>query len=177
MGDLPIVAIVGRPNVGKSSLLNRIAGRRIAIVDPTSGVTRDRVSTVVTWADVPFDLWDTGGIGQLEGQELAEEIQHQIDVAIHRAAVVLFVVDARDGLTPLDLQIAQDLRRLEKPVVLVANKVESRRQEEDLGDFFRLGLGQPMPVSAKEGLGVSDVLDLAVEELGEAGGRRPASRS
>jgi GTPase len=167
MPDLPIVAIVGRPNVGKSSLMNRIAGRRIAIVDPMSGVTRDRVSMVMEYQDVSFDLWDTGGIGQLEGQELSEEIQHQIDIAIHRATVVVFVVDARDGLTPLDTQVARDLRKLEKPIILVANKVDSRRQELDMGDWFRLGLGEALPVSAKEGLGSADILDAVIEALGD----------
>jgi GTP-binding protein len=167
MPDLPIVAIVGRPNVGKSSLMNRIAGRRIAIVDPMSGVTRDCVSNPMEYRGVSFDLWDTGGIGQLEGQALAEEIQHQIDIAIRRAAVVVFLVDARDGMTPLDVQIARDLRKLEKPVILAANKVEGHRQEMDLGDWYKLGLGQALPVSAKEGFGTHDVLDAVLDALGE----------
>ena len=165
--EAPVVAIIGRPNVGKSSLLNRIAGRRISIVDPTSGVTRDRVTAWVEHAGRAFEVWDTGGIGLLEGDELAAEIQHQIDVAVRRADVVLFVVDARDGRTALDEEIAASMRRLDKPVFLVANKVEGARLENDLGELYRLGLGDPRPVSAQEGEGINDLLDEVVEALGD----------
>src|SRR5918911_3648640 len=118
---LPQVVIVGRPNVGKSSLFNWLAGRRIAIVDPTAGVTRDRVSTLVKADGRFFELVDTGGMGIEDADNLTAQVERQIDAAIEQAAVVLFVVDARAGLMPLDEEVARRLRYLNKPVVCVAN--------------------------------------------------------
>src|SRR6185369_12893676 len=118
---LPTVAIVGRPNVGKSSLFNWLAGRRIAIVDPTAGVTRDRVSTLVKADDGFFELVDTGGIGVQDVDNLTEQIEKQIQTAIEQASVVLFVVDARSGRVPLDEEVARRLRAVTKPVILLVN--------------------------------------------------------
>ena len=124
---VPVVAIVGRPNVGKSSLFNWLAGRRIAIVDPTAGVTRDRVSTLVEVGDRFVELIDTGGMGIVDVDNLTADVERQIELAIDQADVVLFVVDARDGLVPLDEEVAERLRDVDKPVVLVANKCDTRR--------------------------------------------------
>ncbi len=161
----PSVAIVGRPNVGKSSLLNAVAGRRISIVEPTAGVTRDRISTDVEWGGRRFELVDTGGLGLVDEVGLKNHIERQIEAAMHEAALVVFVVDAKSGLLPLDADVAQRVRRLGKPVVLVANKVEARRDEFEAAAAARLGFGEPLLVSAKEGTGVSDLLDRIVELL------------
>src|SRR2546423_614316 len=122
MAPLPIVAIVGRPNVGKSSLFNALAGKRISIVDPTAGVTRDRVSTVLHAHDRYFELVDTGGIGVVDADNLADDIERQIEAALAVADVVLFVVDLRAGVAPLDEEVARRLRPVQAPVILVANK-------------------------------------------------------
>src|SRR5437660_442980 len=119
---MPQVAIVGRPNVGKSSLFNWLAGRRIAIVEPTAGVTRDRLVTLFKVGDRYFELVDTGGMGHKEKDKLTAEIERQIETAMDQAAVILFVVDVRDGLTPLDEEVARRLRYVTKPILLVANK-------------------------------------------------------
>ena len=121
---LPIVAIVGRPNVGKSSLFNWLAGRRISIVDPTAGVTRDRIATTLSVEDRYFDLVDTGGMGIEDKDNLTDDVERQIRVAIDEAAVVLFVVDVRDGVMPLDEEVAKRLRGVNKPVIFVANKYD-----------------------------------------------------
>src|SRR5438552_10402429 len=119
---LPIVAIVGRPTVGKSSLFNWLAGRRIAIVDPTAGVTRDRLATLIELDDRYFELIDTGGMGIQDVDNLTAHVEHQIETAIEQAHVILFVVDARNGLMPLDEEVAKRLRYVTKPVICVANK-------------------------------------------------------
>ncbi len=156
------VVIVGRPNVGKSSLLNRLAGRRVAIVEPTAGVTRDRVTAVVEWGGRRFEAIDTGGLGLVDEALLREHIEVQIEVALQQADVVLFVVDGKDGPVPGDDLVARRLRRLGRPVVLVVNKVESRWEELSVSAWLRLGFGEPRPVSALEGTGISDLLDRAV---------------
>src|SRR5881227_971187 len=119
---VPIVAIVGRPNVGKSSLFNWLAGRRIAIVDPTAGVTRDRVSTLIEADHRYFELMDTGGMGIQDVDQLTAEIEQQIETAIEQAQVILFVVDGRAGVTSLDARVAERLRHVRKPILCVANK-------------------------------------------------------
>src|SRR5437763_10845744 len=131
--SLPIVAIVGRPNVGKSSLLNALAGRRISIVDPTAGVTRDRVSTIVEHEDVWFELVDTGGYGITDKDNLTEQIEQQIAFAVEAADVILFVVDIREEMTPLDREVAQLLRGKHDRVILVANKSDSDNIEAQSG--------------------------------------------
>src|SRR5262249_2392953 len=119
---LPVVAIVGRPNVGKSSLLNCLAGRRISIVDPTAGVTRDRVSTPIQFGNRSFDLVDTGGIGIADVDNLTGDVERQIQYAIDQADVIVFVVDIRTGIVPLDEEVNRRLRSVDKPIILVANK-------------------------------------------------------
>ena len=162
---LPRVAIVGRPNVGKSSLFNRLVGRRVSIVEPTAGVTRDRVAVNVEHAGRRFELIDTGGLGLVDEALLKEHVERQIEVALHGADLILFVVDARDGLVPGDQMVAERLRRLGKRVLLVANKVESRQHELAVHEWSRLGLTDPFPVSALEGTGVTDLLDAVVAAL------------
>ncbi|MCC6673207.1 MAG: ribosome biogenesis GTPase Der [Planctomycetes bacterium] len=162
---LPQVAIVGRPNVGKSSLLNRLVGRRVSIVEPTPGVTRDRVGVAITHRGRRLELVDTGGIGQVDEALLKEHVERQIRMALEEAELVVFVVDGKEGLVPADQMVAEKLRRLDKPVLLVANKVESAWDEIGVHAWLRLGFGEPVPVSAKEGLGCSEVLDRILAAL------------
>src|ERR1700676_310188 len=138
---VPQVAIVGRPNVGKSSLFNWLAGRRIAIVDPTAGVTRDRVSTAVQVGTRWFELVDTGGMGNLDVDDLTADVEKQITYALNEAAVVLFLVDAHSGVAPLDEMVAERLRKIGKPTICVANKVDGAEQEPNASDFCRFGYG------------------------------------
>jgi len=163
---LPIVAIVGRPNVGKSSLFNWLAGRRISIVDPQAGVTRDRIATTVEVEGRHFDLMDTGGMGIVDKDNLTEDVEHQIRVAIKEAAVVLFLVDIRDGVVPLDETVAERLRVLNKPIILAANKADDATKH-DIGvhDFHRLGYGQPLVVSAEQKRGKDELLEAILEKL------------
>ncbi|HUR53575.1 MAG TPA: ribosome biogenesis GTPase Der, partial [Gemmataceae bacterium] len=170
---LPLVAIVGRPNVGKSSLFNWLAGRRISIVDPTAGVTRDRVSTVVSHGDRFFELMDTGGMGIQDVEDLTSDVERQIQVAIDAAAVVVFVVDVRDGVVPLDEEVARRLRAIEKPVVFVANKADTEKIGQLAGEFFRLGYGGPVSVSADQKLGKNELFDAIVAKLPPDTGELP----
>lgn len=158
-----VVAIVGRPNVGKSTLFNRLVGERVAIVEEKPGVTRDRLYKDVEWSGRVFTLVDTGGLDFQEKDEISGKTRRQVELAIREADVLLFLVDARAGLTPADEEIAQTLRRSEKPVLLVANKVEKFAGEHY--DFFRLGLGEPVPVSAVQGLNTGDLLDKILQAL------------
>ena len=166
---LPVVAIVGRPNVGKSSLLNALAGQRIAIVDPAAGVTRDRVGAFVTAGDRWFELVDTGGMGIEDSDQLTAEVEDQISRAIDEAAVVVMVVDARAGVVPLDKIVADRLRRQQKPVILAANKADGAKFDTEAAQFFSLGLGEPLPVSAKEGRHRDRLLARILAALPEAG--------
>jgi GTP-binding protein len=170
---LPIVAIVGRPNVGKSSLFNWLAGRRISIVDPTAGVTRDRVSTVVEADGRFFDLIDTGGMGIVDSDNLTDDVERQIRVAIDSASLVVFLVDVRDGVTPLDQEVADRLRIIEKPVVLVANKADTDKLAQLSGEFFQLGFGEPLAVSADQKLGKGELFDAILAKLPADTGEPP----
>ncbi|WP_027718750.1 ribosome biogenesis GTPase Der [Desulfovirgula thermocuniculi] len=165
----PIVAIVGRPNVGKSTLFNRLVGGRVAIVEDQPGITRDRLYRDVEWGGRTFTLVDTGGLDFAEEEGLPSMVRRQVELAIEEADAILFLVDAREGLTPTDEAIASLLRRTRKPVILVANKVENfTRGAQLLADFYRLGLGDPLPVSAVQGMNTGDLLDRLVSLLPES---------
>lgn len=157
----PTVAIVGRPNVGKSTIFNRIVGERISIVQDEPGVTRDRIYGKGTWLDKEFSLIDTGGI-TLEEHPIDVQIKSQAEIAIEEADVIVFLVDIRAGITPLDESIAQLLYRSEKPVVLALNKADNPEQRERLYEFYSLGLDEPFPISGTHGLGLGDLLDRVV---------------
>lgn len=154
-----LVAIVGRPNVGKSTLFNRLVGRRVAIVEQSPGVTRDRIYGRTEWLGVPLVVIDTGGLDFSDKGTVAASVRAQAQVAIDEADVILFVVDSREGVTSNDLEIAETLRRTSKPVLLVANKVEDYTDTSHLLDFYELGLGQAIPISAAHGQNVGDLLD------------------
>jgi GTP-binding protein len=162
---LPMVAIVGRPNVGKSSLLNMLTGRRISIVDPTAGVTRDRIAAPVRHLGQTFELTDTGGYGIIDKDNLTADIERQIQLAVDEADLILFVVDAHDGRVPLDQTVAEYLRGKNKKVLLVANKADGSKHATSLGDFFSLGFGEPAPVSCTTRLGKDKLLDTIVDRL------------
>jgi len=170
-GELPVIAIVGRPNVGKSTLFNRLVGRRRAIVRDVPGVTRDRL-----YGQASFERWqatviDTGGFDPSSEEPLVEGVRRHVLVAVEEADVVLFVVDAREGATALDVEIAGVLRRCGRPVLLAANKVEGPGLESALGELHRLGFGPPLPVSAEHGRGVAELLEALRERAPAAGGR------
>lgn len=160
-----IVAIVGRPNVGKSTLFNRLAGRRQAIVDPVSGVTRDRHYGKTDWNGREFSIIDTGGYAEKSGDFFEEQIQRQVLIAIEQADVVLFVVDVQTGITDYDLTIADLLRKSGKKVIVVVNKVDDGRSIYDTYAFHALGLGEPVSIAAISGSGTGDLLDKVLELL------------
>jgi len=159
----PVVALVGRPNVGKSALFNRMLGGRKALVEDIAGTTRDRLYGDVEWREREFRLVDTGGLLLDESPPYSALIRRQVEIAIEEAQVILFVVDAKEGLTAADLDVADVLRRTAKPVLLLANKAESGSRREAAVQFYELGLGEPIPVSAYHGQGVADVMDMVVE--------------
>jgi len=170
---MPVIVIVGRPNVGKSSLLNTLARARISIVDARAGITRDRVSTFIEYRDRYFELVDTGGIGIVDVDHLEQHVEDQIQYAIARADAAIFLVDVFDGLTPLDQHVAELLRRLEIPVLLVANKVDADHHEPETAEFNRLGYGEPLCVSALHGRGRGALLSRIDELLGADSGEAP----
>ena len=161
----PIVAIVGRPNVGKSTLFNRIAEKRVSIVDDTPGVTRDRIYADAEWTGHEFALVDTGGIDFDENDALLPAMRNQAKLAMEEADVILFVVDGKVGITEVDQQIVSMLRTAKKPVVLAVNKVDSIKGIPDSYEFYGLGLGEPIAVSAVNALNLGDLLDAIVKEL------------
>ena len=165
-GPLPVLAVVGRPNVGKSTLVNRILGRREAVVEDVPGVTRDRVSYDATWNGRAFTVVDTGGWDP-DARGLAERIAAQAEVAVSAADAVLFVVDATVGITDADEAVVRILRKANKPVILAANKVDDMRAEAEAYGLWNLGLGEPFPVSALHGRGSGDLLDAILEALPE----------
>jgi len=162
----PIVAIVGRPNVGKSSLLNCLAGRRIAIVHAQPGVTRDRVSAVCALGGGHVELVDSGGVGVEDAEGLTRQVEEQIARAVADADVVIFLVDARDGVMPLDRLVARRLRRADKPVVLAANKVDHPNLATESGELTVLGFGEPVRISARHGLGIGELTEAVSAALG-----------
>ncbi|MGN1067915.1 MAG: GTPase, partial [Christensenellales bacterium] len=154
----PLVAIVGRPNTGKSTLFNRLIGRRVSIVEDTPGVTRDRIYGDAEWLDYAFTLVDTGGIEPASDDKIAIQMRRQAELAIETADVILFLVDGRDGMTSADEEVAAMLRHSNKPVVLGVNKVDAPKFEEAMYEFYALGLGEPITISASQGLGLGDLL-------------------
>jgi GTPase len=175
MGTKPVVAIVGRPNVGKSSLLNRIVGRRVAVVESHPGVTRDRKSVDAEWNGVEFELVDTGG-WMIRGDALDEKVSRQAELALEGADLVVVVVDASVGTTQEDVEVARVVKHAGRPVLLVANKVDDQRHESAIWEFMSLGLGEPVGVSALHGRGTGDLLDLVVAALpDDHGGVEPGS--
>lgn len=161
----PIVAIVGRPNVGKSTLFNIFANSRISIVEDTPGVTRDRLYAEGDWLDNQFMMVDTGGIEIMNSDAIAVSIRQQAEIAIKEADVILFVCDARSGIVQEDADVARILRKSGKPIVLAVNKSDSPKQELNVYEFYNLGLGEPFPISAANHLGIGDLLDAVVAKF------------
>ena len=161
----PLVAIVGRPNVGKSTLFNRLIGRRVAIVEDTPGVTRDRIYQDAEWLNYAFTLIDTGGIEPASEDIIATQMRRQAELAIETADVIIFLVDGREGMTSADMDVAEMLRRSTKPVVLAVNKIDAPKFEEAMYEFYSLGLGDPYTISSSQGLGLGDLLDAVVKDF------------
>lgn len=161
----PIVAIVGRPNVGKSTLFNKLAGKRISIVQDRPGVTRDRVYAEAEWLKYNFTIIDTGGIEPNSDDIILSQMRRQAKVAIETADVIVFIVDGREGITPADYEVAQMLRKSNKKVVLVVNKIDNIKDENNAYEFYNLGIGDPITISASQGLGLGDMLDKVVENF------------
>jgi GTP-binding protein len=161
----PIVTIVGRPNVGKSTLFNRIAGKRISITDDTPGVTRDRIYAECEWLDNYFTLIDTGGIEPNTQDTIFAQMRIQAEIAIEMADVVLFMVDGKEGITASDSEVAQMLRKANKEIILVVNKMDRHVDKDNLYEFYNLGLGDPVAVSSAEALGIGDLLDVIISKF------------
>ena len=169
MSDMnrPIVAVVGRPNVGKSTIFNKFAGKRISIVEDTPGVTRDRIFTEVEWLNKYFTLIDTGGIEPKSDDIIVSQMRNQAMLAMDMAHVILMVVDGKQGITAADREIAETLRRTNKPVILVVNKIDSMSQYDNVYDFYELGPGEPFAISGANSMGLGDLLDEIVANFPE----------
>ena len=163
----PIVAIVGRPNVGKSTLFNVLANERISIVEDTPGVTRDRLYATTEWLEREFIIIDTGGIEIANTDKIAVSIREQAQIAIREADVILFVCDARTGITDEDAEVAKLLRKSKKPIVLAVNKADSSKHELGVYEFYNLGLGDPIPISAANHIGLGDMLDALTDKVNQ----------
>jgi GTP-binding protein len=161
----PIVAIVGRQNVGKSTLLNRLAGKRIAIVADMPGTTRDRVFADISWQDSAFTLVDTGGLELQPSSAISLGVKEQVEAAIAEADVIIFLVDSDAGIVPADQEIAQRLRRSDKPIILAANKSDNPKRESQAVEFYEMGLGEPLAISAYHGRGTAELLDRVISRL------------
>lgn len=163
--QMPVVAVVGRPNVGKSTLFNKIAGSRISIVEDTPGVTRDRIFADCEWLGRKFTLIDTGGIEPYSNDIILSQMRRQAQLAIDMADVILFLVDGRVGMTSADLEVANMIRKTKTPVLLVVNKLETKELQKDIYEFYNLGLGEPIPISAEQALGLGDMLDEVIKSF------------
>ena len=161
----PIVAIVGRPNVGKSTLFNKLAGKRISIVQDTPGVTRDRIYAEAEWLNYKFTMIDTGGIEPESSDIIIKQMRRQAQIAIEMADVILFIVDGKEGLTASDIEVAQMLRKSKKRVVLAVNKIDNLKDEDNSYEFYNLGIGDPVTISAAQGKGLGDLLDEVVKDF------------
>ncbi len=161
----PIVAIVGRPNVGKSTLFNKLAGKRVSIVEDTPGVTRDRIYAESEWLNHKFTIIDTGGIEPESSDIIVSQMRRQAELAIEMADVIMFIVDGKHGLTDADNQVAHILRKSQKQVVLVVNKIDRNALEDNVYEFYNLGIGEPISISASQGLGLGDMLDEVVAKF------------
>ena len=159
-----VVAIVGRANVGKSTIFNRIVGKRVSIVEDTPGVTRDRIYGDASWLTREFRIIDTGGI-ELENASFTEQIKMQAEIAIEEADIILFVVNGREGITKEDTFVARLLQKSRKPVVLAVNKIDDQIYKDNIYDFYSLGIGDPIAVSGSHGIGIGDVLDEIIHQL------------
>lgn len=165
MSQNPIIAIVGRPNVGKSALFNRLVGGRKAIVENQPGITRDRLYGEYEWRNRYFTIVDTGGMQIGESNQIATATLRQVSLAMEEADIIIMLVDARMGITPADAEIADLLRSTDKPILLVANKVDHERLQADIYEFYQLALGDPIPISAEHSRGIGDLCDLVVDML------------
>src|SRR5687768_3891865 len=165
---LPRLVIVGRPNVGKSTLFNRLVGRRVAVVQHKPGITRDRIYREAEWNGKRFELIDTGGILFQDEDPLVEQIRLQANIALEEADVVIFLADAVDGVTPADHELANALRPLKKPILVAVNKADNVDRDTWATDFYALSVGDVYPISALHGRGVAEVLDAATEKMPEA---------
>ena len=161
-----VVAIVGSPNVGKSTIFNRIIGDRRAIVDDEAGITRDRLYSKATWLNKTFTVIDTGGI-ELENRPFQEQIRAQANIAIEEADIILFVVDGKVGVTNDDIMVARMLRKVKKPIYLLVNKIDEGLQAANAAEFYTLGLGEPLPVSGSHGVGIGDVLNKIIDNIND----------
>lgn len=166
--SVPKVVIVGRPNVGKSSIFNWIAAKLISVVDPTAGVTRDRVTQLIQYQDRYFELVDTGGVGIVDSDDLSDDVEHQIDIALEEATVILFVADGLTGVTPLDQEVAEMLRKIDRPKLLVVNKCESKRTDLELPNYFRLADAEVIQTSVKANRNRKELLQKIIELLPDA---------
>jgi len=167
MDNRPIVAVVGRPNVGKSTLFNKLAGKRISIVEDTPGVTRDRIFTEVEWLNKYFTLIDTGGIEPENDDIILTQMRNQAMLAMDMAHVIVFVVDGKSGITSADREVGLMLRKTNKPVILAVNKIDNMNLVDNIYDFYELGLGEPHPISSANAMGLGDLLDEIVENFPE----------
>lgn len=159
----PIVAIVGRPNVGKSTLFNKISGRRISIVEDTPGITRDRIFAEAEWVGSSFLIIDTGGIEPYSEDIIMMQMKRQAEIAIETSDIIIFVVDAKEGLNPTDIEVTNILRKANKPIVLACNKIDAQKYKDNIYEFYNLGIGEPMAISAEQLLGIGDLLDEVVK--------------
>ena len=163
----PVVAVVGRPNVGKSTLFNKIVGRKVAIVEDTPGVTRDRIYAESEWNGIPFVLIDTGGIEPDTDDIILSQMREQAEIAIDTADAIVFIVDGKAGLTAADREVGEMLMKTGRNVILCVNKIDSPKLPDNFYDFYELGLGEPIPISAANMLNLGDLLDRIVEEFPE----------
>ena len=159
-----VVAIVGRANVGKSTIFNRIVGERISIVEDVAGVTRDRIYAKASWLTKEFNIIDTGGI-ELENASFTTQIKMQAEIAIEEADIIIFVVNGREGITKEDEYVARLLQKSRKPIILVVNKIDDNQFRDYIYEFYALGVGDPIPVSGSHGIGIGDLLDQIINQL------------